>query len=229
MTRIFKFGSMQYQWLADYLKKPGYVFPALRRYLIQLLTYLAQSCERLILPYIAPIHKALLAKLCEGTAGVNANNGIISGVLVTVGDLARGGFSTREYIPELMPRIVEALLDRAVATKHEVAVAILGQVVQSTGLRAAVVAVKREDDRRLFHNAAMRKQRREVSDRWVNGDGNSENGSPRCLYGFSWVVLDVIVMIYSLVRRIKVIHNVVYLFQIPHSLDGEKGNFVFYN
>nr|XP_043617793.1 serine/threonine-protein kinase TOR isoform X2 [Erigeron canadensis] len=134
-------------------KNPAYVFPALRRHLIQLLTYLGQSadskcreesakllgclirsCERLILPYIAPIHKALLAKLCEGTAGVNANNGIISGVLVTVGDLARvGGFAMREYIPELMPRIVEALLDGAAATKREVAVATLGQVVQSTG------------------------------------------------------------------------------------------------
>lgn len=32
--------------------------------------------------------QALVAKLNEGT-GVNANNGIISGVLVTVGDLAR--------------------------------------------------------------------------------------------------------------------------------------------
>lgn len=134
-------------------KNPAYVFPALRRHLIQLLTYLAQSadskcreesakllgclirsCERLILPYIAPIHKALLAKLCEGTTGMNANNGIISGVLVTVGDLARvGGFAMREYIPELMPRIVEALLDGAAATKREVAVATLGQVVQSTG------------------------------------------------------------------------------------------------
>ncbi|KAF5809368.1 putative non-specific serine/threonine protein kinase [Helianthus annuus] len=134
-------------------KNPAYVFPALRRHLIQLLTYLGQSadskcreesakllgclirsCERLILPYIAPIHKALLSKLCEGTAGVNANNDIISGVLVTVGDLARvGGFAMREYIPELMPRIVEALLDGAAATKREVAVATLGQVVQSTG------------------------------------------------------------------------------------------------
>ncbi|KAK9058046.1 hypothetical protein SSX86_022886 [Deinandra increscens subsp. villosa] len=134
-------------------KNPAYVFPALRRHLIQLLTYIGQSadskcreesakllgclirsCERLILPYIAPIHKALLAKLSEGTAGVNANNGIISGVLVTVGDLARvGGFAMREYIPELMPRIVEALLDGAAATKREVAVATLGQVVQSTG------------------------------------------------------------------------------------------------
>jgi hypothetical protein len=32
--------------------------------------------------------QALVARLLEGT-GVNANNGIISGVLVTVGDLAR--------------------------------------------------------------------------------------------------------------------------------------------
>nr|GEW20723.1 serine/threonine-protein kinase TOR isoform X2 [Tanacetum cinerariifolium] len=132
-------------------KNPAYVLPALRRHLIQLLTYLGKSadskcreesakllgylirsCERLILPYIAPIHKALLAKLCEGTAGVNTNNGIVSGVLVTVGDLARvGGFAIRKYIPELMPRIVDALLDGA--TKREVAVATLGQVLQSTG------------------------------------------------------------------------------------------------
>ncbi|KAM7482395.1 hypothetical protein LguiB_006978 [Lonicera macranthoides] len=133
-------------------KNPAYVLPALRRHLIQLLTYLKQSadskyreesakllgclirnCERLILPYVAPIHEALVAKLCEGT-GVNANNGIISGVLVTVGDLARvGGFAMRQYIPGLMPLIVEALLDGAAPTKREVAVATLGQVVQSTG------------------------------------------------------------------------------------------------
>ncbi|KAL3515383.1 hypothetical protein ACH5RR_022285 [Cinchona calisaya] len=133
-------------------KNPAYVLPALRRYLIQLLTYLEQSadnkcreesakllgclirnCERLILPYIAPVHKALVAKLREGT-GVNANNGIISGVLMTVGDLARvGSFTMRQYIPELTPLIVEALLDGAAATKRKVAVATLGQVVQSTG------------------------------------------------------------------------------------------------
>ncbi|KAF8410288.1 hypothetical protein HHK36_002814 [Tetracentron sinense] len=132
-------------------KNPAYVLPALRRHLIQLLTYLKQSadskcreesakllgclirnCERLILPYIAPIHKALAEKLREGT--VNANNGVINGVLVTVGDLARvGGFAMRRYLPELMQLIVEALLDGAVAAKREVAVATLGQVVQSTG------------------------------------------------------------------------------------------------
>ncbi|KAH9655478.1 serine/threonine-protein kinase TOR [Citrus sinensis] len=79
------------------------------------------------------ICKALVARLLEGT-GVNANNGIISGVLVTVGDLARvGGFGMRQYISELMPLIVEALLDGAAVTKREVAVSTLGQVVQSTG------------------------------------------------------------------------------------------------
>lgn len=47
--------------------------------------------------------------------------------------LVQGGFAMRQYISELMPLIVEALLDGAAATKREVAVATLGQVVQSTG------------------------------------------------------------------------------------------------
>ncbi|KAH7665067.1 Non-specific serine/threonine protein kinase protein [Dioscorea alata] len=133
-------------------KNPAYVLPALRRHLIQLLTYLEQStdskckeesarllgclirnCERLVLPYIAPIHKALVARLCEGT-GVTANNGITTGVLATVGELAKvGGFAMRQYLHELMPLIVDALLDGAAVHKREVGVATLGQVVQSTG------------------------------------------------------------------------------------------------
>ncbi|KAK1259623.1 Serine/threonine-protein kinase TOR [Acorus gramineus] len=133
-------------------KNPAYVLPALRRHLIQLLTHLQQSadskcreesakllgclirnCERLILTYIAPIHKALVAKLREGTAG-NANNGVVTGVLATVGELSRvGGFAMRPYLRELMPLIVDALLDGASVIKREVAVSTLGQVVQSTG------------------------------------------------------------------------------------------------
>ncbi|KAI3974417.1 hypothetical protein MKX01_034947, partial [Papaver californicum] len=133
-------------------RNPAYVLPALRRHLIQLLKYLEQSadgkcreesakllgclirsCERLILPYIAPVHKALVAKLCEVT-GVNANNGVVNGVLVTVGELARvGGFAMRQYLPELMPLIVDALIDGSSVLKREVAVATLGQLVQSTG------------------------------------------------------------------------------------------------
>lgn len=44
----------------------------------------------------------------------------------------------RQYISELMPLIVEALLDGAAATKREVAVVTLGQVVQSTGYVACL-------------------------------------------------------------------------------------------
>ncbi|KAI3919103.1 hypothetical protein MKW98_016656 [Papaver atlanticum] len=133
-------------------RNPAYVLPALRRHLIQLLKYLEQSadskcreesakllgclirsCERLILPYIAPVHKALVAKLCEAP-GVNSNNGVVNGVLVTVGELARvGGFAMRQYLPELMPLIVDALIDGSSVLKREVAVATLGQLVQSTG------------------------------------------------------------------------------------------------
>ncbi|KAJ3676103.1 hypothetical protein LUZ60_003515 [Juncus effusus] len=127
-------------------KNPAYVLPALRRHLIQLLTYLDQSmdskckeesskllgclirnCGRLILPYIAPVHKALVSRLSDNTA-------IVTGTLATVGELAKvGGFVMRKYLPELMPLIVEALLDGAAVNKREVAVSTLGQVVQSTG------------------------------------------------------------------------------------------------
>ncbi|WRX17937.1 hypothetical protein QQP08_010424 [Theobroma cacao] len=95
----------------------------------------ALCCCKLVANSFSGAGVALVARLLEGT-GVNANNGIISGVLVTVGDLARvGGFAMREYIPELMPLTVEALLDGAAVTKREVAVATLRQVVQSTGNR----------------------------------------------------------------------------------------------
>ncbi|XP_058100459.1 uncharacterized protein LOC131245193 [Magnolia sinica] len=77
--------------------------------------------------------EALVVKLREGT-GPNANTGVVTGVLATVGELARvGGFGMKQYLCELMPVIVEALLDGAAVIKREVAVATLGQVVQSTG------------------------------------------------------------------------------------------------
>ncbi|CAN8288398.1 unnamed protein product [Cochlearia groenlandica] len=133
-------------------RNPAYVLPALRRHLIQLLTSLEPSadnkcreesakllgclvrnCQRLILPYVAPVQKTLVARLREGT-GVNANNNLVTQVLITVGDLARvAGLATTKYIPELMPLIVEALMDGAAEAKREVAVSTLGQVVQSTG------------------------------------------------------------------------------------------------
>ncbi|XP_058094133.1 uncharacterized protein LOC131240100 [Magnolia sinica] len=73
--------------------------------------------------------EALVVKLREGT-GPNANTGVITRVLATVGELARvGGFGMKQYLGELMPVIVEALLDGAAVIKREVALATLGQVV----------------------------------------------------------------------------------------------------
>jgi hypothetical protein len=39
----------------------------------------------------------------------------------------------RQYLPELMPLVVDSLLDGGAVSKREVAVATLGQVIQSTG------------------------------------------------------------------------------------------------
>ncbi|XP_016505699.1 uncharacterized protein LOC107823536 isoform X2 [Nicotiana tabacum] len=51
-----------------------------------------------------------------------------------------------------------------------------GSLIPNLVLRAAAAAVKHEDDRRLFHNAALRKRRKEVGDNRENGEVPSENG-----------------------------------------------------
>lgn len=45
----------------------------------------------------------------------------------------QGGCTLRPYMTDLMKPIVDALLDGASITKRQVAVATLGQVVESTG------------------------------------------------------------------------------------------------
>ncbi|KAK4373478.1 hypothetical protein RND71_008862 [Anisodus tanguticus] len=61
-----------------------------------------------------------------------------------------------------------------------------GSLIPNHVLRAAAVAVKHEDDRRLFHNAALRKRRKEVGDNRENGEVPSENGPHKSVhYPFS--------------------------------------------
>ncbi|KAM7487885.1 hypothetical protein LguiB_025369 [Lonicera macranthoides] len=61
-----------------------------------------------------------------------------------------------------------------------------GSLIPNHALRAAAVAVKYEDNRRLFHNAALRKRRKEVGDHRENGDLPAENGLNRGVqYPFS--------------------------------------------
>ncbi|XP_024523697.1 serine/threonine-protein kinase TOR, partial [Selaginella moellendorffii] len=133
-------------------KNAAYVCPALRRHLQQLLTdmehsadskskeesaillgSLIRACETLITPYVIPIHKALVARLSEGSGG-SGNIGVVSGVMATVGELARvAGCAIRPHIKDLMPLIVDALRDTSAASKRDVAVRTLGQLVQNTG------------------------------------------------------------------------------------------------
>lgn len=59
-------------------------------------------------------------------------------------------------------------------------------LIPNHALRAAAAAVKHEDDRRLFHNATLRKRRKEVGDHRENGDISAENGLNRGVqYPFS--------------------------------------------
>ncbi|XP_051122497.1 uncharacterized protein LOC127245563 [Andrographis paniculata] len=61
-----------------------------------------------------------------------------------------------------------------------------GSMIPNHALRAAALTVKQEDDRRLFHNAALRKRRKEANENRENGDATPENGSHRALqYPFS--------------------------------------------
>ncbi|TQD99801.1 hypothetical protein C1H46_014539 [Malus baccata] len=51
-----------------------------------------------------------------------------------------------------------------------------GSLVPNLALRAAAAAVKHEDDRRLFHNATVRKRRKELVDQMASRRPNKENG-----------------------------------------------------
>ncbi|XP_042499696.1 uncharacterized protein LOC122077861 [Macadamia integrifolia] len=62
-----------------------------------------------------------------------------------------------------------------------------GSLIPNHALRAAAAAVKHEDDRRLFHNAALRKRRREVGDQMdENGEMAADGDSPRLQRGVQY-------------------------------------------
>ncbi|OWM63136.1 hypothetical protein CDL15_Pgr008052 [Punica granatum] len=81
-----------------------------------------------------------------------------------------------------------------VSCGHSFGGLMLERVIEMVALRAAAAAVKHEDDRRLFHNAAIRKRRKEMVDQTnpirrsnkESGDGGFENGLQRGVqYPFS--------------------------------------------
>ena len=126
---------------------PAYVFPSLRKVLIQLLTeveysnsptnkeesaklisHLVGASSRLIKPYVDPMITVLLPKARDRNAEV------ASATLKAIGDLATvGGEDMKKYIPDLMDIIIENLQDLSSNTKRTAALRTLGRLASNSG------------------------------------------------------------------------------------------------
>jgi len=126
---------------------PAYVFPPLRKLLVNLLTGLGYSntarhkeesahlirlfvrnASRLIRTYVEPMVTALLPKATDPNPGVAATT------IGALGELASvGGEEMKHHIPEIMPIVLEALQDLASHSKREAALQTLGSFAINSG------------------------------------------------------------------------------------------------
>ncbi|KAL2372816.1 hypothetical protein RJ035_003649 [Blastomyces gilchristii] len=126
---------------------PAYVFPPLRKLLVNLLTGLSfattsrqkeesaqlislfvANATKLVRSYVDPMVTALFPKTTDPNAGV------ASTTLKAIGELATvGGEDMRQYLPQLMPIILEALQDLSSQSKREAALRTLGQLASNAG------------------------------------------------------------------------------------------------
>ncbi|XP_044740220.1 serine/threonine-protein kinase Tor [Chrysoperla carnea] len=126
---------------------PGYVMPAIRKTLVQLLTELEHSglarnkeqaakllgrliisAPRLVRPYTEPILSTLVPKLRDSEP-------VVLSVLKAIGDLAEaaGGTDLLPWGDELLTVLLEIFGDTASVEKRAVALWALGQLVSATG------------------------------------------------------------------------------------------------
>ena len=126
---------------------PAYVFPPLRKLLVNLLTGLGYSntpkqkedsaklislfvknATPLIRTYVEPMVAALLPKATD------PNSGVASTTITALGDLSLvGGAEMAEHIPELMPIILDALQDLGSTDKRDAAMKTLGSLAVNSG------------------------------------------------------------------------------------------------
>ncbi|KAJ9649752.1 phosphatidylinositol kinase- protein kinase tor1 [Coniosporium tulheliwenetii] len=126
---------------------PAYVFPSLRKVLIQLLTeveysnsprnkeesakligHLVRASSKLLKTYVDPIVTVLLPKARD------LNPDVASTTLTAIGDLAAvGGEDMRRYIPDLMSIIIENLQDLSSDSKRMAALRTLGHLATNAG------------------------------------------------------------------------------------------------
>ncbi|PGH33947.1 FKBP12-rapamycin complex-associated protein [[Emmonsia] crescens] len=126
---------------------PAYVFPPLRKLLVNLLTGLSfattsrqkeesaqlislfvANATKLVRSYVDPMVTALFPKTTDPNAGV------ASTTLKAIGELATvGGEDMKQYLPKLMPIILDALQDLSSQSKREAALRTLGQLASNAG------------------------------------------------------------------------------------------------
>lgn len=126
---------------------PAYIFPPLRKLLINLMNgvrfsndprYEEESARliglfianasQLVKPYVNPLVKTLLPK------AANANAAVASATLKAIGELATVGDSDLLlYVPKIMPTIIEALQDLSSQSKRDAALHTLGQLASNSG------------------------------------------------------------------------------------------------
>ncbi|KAK7512486.1 armadillo-type protein [Phyllosticta citriasiana] len=126
---------------------PAYVFPSLRKVLVQLLTEIEYSnsardkqesarlistlvgaSSKLIKPYVDPMITVLLPKARDH------NPEVASTTLKAIGDLAGvGGDDMKQYVPELMEIIIENLQDLSSESKRMAALITLSQLAANAG------------------------------------------------------------------------------------------------
>jgi len=126
---------------------PAYVFPPLRKLLVNLMTGVKSSQDprheeegarlislfvanaaQIVKPYVDPLVRTLLPK------ATGQNVAVASTTLQAIGELATvGGTDLLPYIPKLMPTIIEALQDLSSHSKRDAALHTLGQLASSSG------------------------------------------------------------------------------------------------
>ena len=126
---------------------PAYVFPPLRKLLVNLLTGLGyantarqkeesaklislfvSNATKLIRTYVEPMVEALLPKATDTNAGVAATTIRALGEMATV-----GGEEMKPHIPKLMPILLDALQDLSSHSKREAALKSLSQLAFNSG------------------------------------------------------------------------------------------------
>ncbi|KAL8819240.1 MAG: hypothetical protein Q9223_002295 [Gallowayella weberi] len=126
---------------------PAYIFPNLRKLLVNLMTGIQMSkdatyeedaarlisifianCSKIVKPYVSPLVKTLLPNTTASNVSVATTTMKAIGELATV-----GGSDVVPYIPKLMPTIIAALQDLSSAAKRDAALHTLGQLASSSG------------------------------------------------------------------------------------------------